>query len=125
MLLVQASHDMLVLQLELPSHLNLHFHADEFAKINFGVLPLRIYSMASQPGDRYLESHICIVLQGVVSQHVLHELIFGAIVAAQGRFGGAYWVRPEVAFTEPFLLVAGEIGLAPILPMPDSTLASG
>ena len=59
---VQASHDVLLLHLELSTHASLLFYAGQFARLNFGVLPPRIYSMASQPDDPYLEFDIRIVL---------------------------------------------------------------
>lgn len=115
--------DVVVLTLRLPEHTAFHFHPGQFAKLRFGKLPSRSYSMANQPGEGKLVFHIRVLPDGVVSQHISGRLMIGDRVEVRGPFGDAYWqhgARPA-----SLLLLAGGTGLAPILSVLDAALGDG
>jgi naphthalene 1,2-dioxygenase ferredoxin reductase component len=121
----QAAHDVMVLRLSAPAGQRLAFHPGQFAKLRFGNLPVRSYSMASQPSDADLEFHIRIVPGGVVSEYVAQTLQTGDMVQVRGPFGDAYWDEPEAARQGPLLLLAGGTGMAPIMSVLDAALGAG
>jgi naphthalene 1,2-dioxygenase ferredoxin reductase component len=121
----QVTHDVVVLSLTLPEGSPFAFRPGQFAKLRFGKLPVRSYSMASQPGEGRLEFHIRVLPEGVVSQHVKTRLKVGDKVEVRGPFGDAYWDNPDDARDGPLLLLAGGTGLAPILSVLDAALADG
>lgn len=120
-----VAHDVYVVTLATPPGQGFNFHPGQFAKLRFGDLPARKYSMASQPGHDLLEFHIRIVPDGVVSQYVAMQLREGETVEVRGPFGDAYWEGLEEAHTGPLLLLAGGTGLAPILSVLDAALKDG
>ncbi|MBB1074574.1 2Fe-2S iron-sulfur cluster binding domain-containing protein [Rhodoferax sp. 4810] len=120
-----VAHDVYVVTLATPPGQGFSFHPGQFAKLRFGKLPARKYSMASQPGLDLLEFHIRIVPGGVVSQHVATQLRHGDMVEVRGPFGDAYWEGPEEPHTGPLVLLAGGTGLAPILSVLDAALQDG
>jgi CDP-4-dehydro-6-deoxyglucose reductase/ferredoxin-NAD(P)+ reductase (naphthalene dioxygenase ferredoxin-specific) len=120
-----VAHDVFVVTLATPPGQGFNFHPGQFAKLRFGKLPARKYSMASQPGQDLLEFHIRIVPDGMVSQHVATKLREGDTVEVRGPFGDAYWERLENAHTGPLVLLAGGTGLAPILSVLDAALKDG
>ena len=120
-----VAHDVFVVTLAAPPGLGFSFHPGQFAKLRFGKLPARKYSMASQPGQDLLEFHIRIVPDGVVSQYVATSLREGDTVEVRGPFGDAYWEGLEEAHSGPLLLLAGGTGLAPILSVLDAALKDG
>jgi naphthalene 1,2-dioxygenase ferredoxin reductase component len=117
-----AAHDVIVLRLSPPAGERFSFHPGQFAKLRFGKLPVRSYSMASQPGNPDLEFHIRIVPGGAVSQYVASQVQTGEPVEVRGPFGDAYWQDPEGARQGPLLLLAGGTGMAPILSVLDAAL---
>jgi naphthalene 1,2-dioxygenase ferredoxin reductase component len=103
-----------------------HFYPGQFAKLFFGQLPARSYSMASQPEDEVVEFHIRQVPGGVVSDYVAHTLRVGDTVGVQGPFGDAYWHTSAAPTHQgPLLLLAGGTGMAPILSVLDAALKAG
>ncbi len=120
-----AAHDVMVLRLTCPVDKRMAFHPGQFAKLRFSKLPVRSYSMASQPGDADLEFHIRVVPDGVVSAYVANELKVGDSVEVHGPFGDAYWDEPEAARQGPLLLLAGGTGMAPIMSVLDAALNAG
>lgn len=143
-----ASHDVVLLTVRLRDDQAFPFRAGQFAKLRFGQLPARSYSMASQPGDPELVFHVRVHPEGRVSQHVAHELLPGDPVEVRGPFGEAYWqgclhgevpdtraARPDLAADRPWtaahdraahlLLLAGGTGMAPILSVLDAALRDG
>jgi ferredoxin-NAD(P)+ reductase (naphthalene dioxygenase ferredoxin-specific) len=118
-----AGQDVVVLTLQLPERAGFHFRPGQFAKLRFGKLPSRSYSMANQPGEGKVVFHIRVLPGGVVSQHVAGGLLPGDRVEVRGPFGDAYWqhgTRPA-----SLLLLAGGTGLAPVLSVLDAALAEG
>lgn len=140
-----VAHDVVLLTVQLRDDQAFPFRSGQFAKLRFGRLPARSYSMASQPGDAELVFHIRIRADGRVSQYVAHELRRGDPVEVRGPFGEAYWQgSPQAApradsaagtaggsGTRPqspaghLLLLAGGTGLAPILSVLDAALRDG
>ncbi|MCW5635333.1 MAG: 2Fe-2S iron-sulfur cluster binding domain-containing protein [Rubrivivax sp.] len=103
------------------------FRSGQFAKLRFGRLPARSYSMASQPGAHELEFHVRVRPEGRVSSYVAHELRRGDPVEVRGPFGEAYWEGglDAEARSSHLLLLAGGTGMAPILSVLDAALREG
>jgi naphthalene 1,2-dioxygenase ferredoxin reductase component len=120
-----ASHDVIIVRLSPPDGQKFAFHPGQFAKLRFAKLPVRSYSMASQPGDADLEFHVRVVPGGAVSEYVASELKRGDTVEVRGPFGDAYWDEPDSARQGPLLLLAGGTGLAPIMSVLDAALGAG
>ncbi len=136
-----ASHDVVLLTVQLRPDQSFPFRAGQFAKLRFGQLPARSYSMASQPGESELVFHIRLHPQGRVGQFVARELRPGDPVEVRGPFGEAYWQGSAKAPTQGpngqaaeggghdraahLLLLAGGTGMAPILSVLDAALRDG
>lgn len=118
----RASHDVVVLTLALPAESAFDFQPGQFAKLQFGKIPERSYSMASQPGEGHLTFHIRVLPEGRASTHVNSQLAIGDEVKVHGPFGDAIWQGPT---NDPLVLVAGGTGLAPILSILDAALVAG
>jgi naphthalene 1,2-dioxygenase ferredoxin reductase component len=117
--------DVMGLTLSLPTEGALEFRAGQFAKLRFGGLPMRSYSMSNQPKRNELEFHIRMVPNGVVSKHVAGELKLNDMVEVQGPYGDAFWEMTAFDLPNPLLLVAGGTGMAPILSILDAALTTG
>jgi CDP-4-dehydro-6-deoxyglucose reductase/ferredoxin-NAD(P)+ reductase (naphthalene dioxygenase ferredoxin-specific) len=100
----------------------LAFAAGQFARLSFGRLPARSYSMANRPDEPVLEFHIRRVPDGLASGYVADQLRLGEIVRLEGPFGTAT-LKPNHG--GPILAVAGGAGLAPILSIVRTALAKG
>lgn len=77
----------------------------------------RAFSIASSPGDEYLE--LCVARGELFSKHV-QDLPPGAKVYVDGPFG-MFWLRPA----KEYLFVAGGTGIAPFRPMVHEALGMG
>jgi len=119
--LSDATHDIKRIMVE-PVGGTFEFLPGQFARLRFGTLPERDYSMASLPGEAPLEFHIRLIPGGAVSAYVHRTLRLGDIVSVHGPFGTAF-LRPEPA--GPILAVAGGSGLAPIRSIVGSALRAG
>jgi naphthalene 1,2-dioxygenase ferredoxin reductase component len=97
------------------------FAAGQYARLTFGGLPPRDYSMANRPEENTLEFHIRRMGEGNVSAHVAAELRLGDRVTAEGPLGTAY-LRSQ--HTGPILAIAGGSGLAPIKAIVETALAA-
>jgi CDP-4-dehydro-6-deoxyglucose reductase/ferredoxin-NAD(P)+ reductase (naphthalene dioxygenase ferredoxin-specific) len=117
-----VAHDVVRLTLQLPEDMRFDFRAGQYAKLRFGKLPQRSYSMASQPGQRRLEFHIRLLRDGRVSRYIATRLRIGQRVEVRGPFGDAHWRGPT---TDPVVLLAGGTGLAPIVSVLDAALGEG
>jgi NAD(P)H-flavin reductase/ferredoxin len=115
--------DVVMLTLQLADDAVFNFRPGQFAKLSFGRLPPRSYSMATQPRQRRLEFHIRVLPNGLISGHVANSLRRGDTVTVHGPFGDACWDAPPS--DEPLLLLAGGTGLAPMLSVLDAALADG
>jgi naphthalene 1,2-dioxygenase ferredoxin reductase component len=121
----RVAHDVMVVRLTPPGNQGFPFNPGQFAKLRFAKLPVRSYSMASQPNDPDLEFHIRIVPGGVVSDYVAKQLKPGETVEVRGPFGEAYWDDPDGARNGPLLLLAGGTGMAPIYSVLTAALNDG
>ena len=119
--LSDATHDIKRIMVE-PLGSAFEFLPGQFARLRFGTLPERDYSMASLPGETPLEFHIRLVPGGAVSAYVHGALRLGESLSIHGPFGTAF-LRPER--TGPILAVAGGSGLAPIRSIVASALRAG
>jgi CDP-4-dehydro-6-deoxyglucose reductase/ferredoxin-NAD(P)+ reductase (naphthalene dioxygenase ferredoxin-specific) len=117
-----VARDVVMLTLSLPEGAQLNFLPGQFAKLRFGNLPERSYSMASQPGERDLVFHIKVQSQGLASGYVAAELSIGDPVEVVGPFGEAFWQGPT---GDPLLLLAGGTGMAPMLSILDAAIRDG
>ncbi|TVR82600.1 MAG: oxidoreductase [Rhodospirillales bacterium] len=117
-----ATHDIRIVRLKPISQEPLAFAAGQYARLAFGDLPSRDYSMASPPWDPVLEFHIRHMDGGGASDYVARTLRIGDPVWLEGPFGDA-WLRPE--HPGPILAVAGGSGLGPIRAIVDTALACG
>lgn len=120
-----VAHDVYVVSLAVPPGQAFHFNPGQFAKLRFGNLPARKYSMANQPGQNELEFHVRIVPGGQVSEHVAKRLRPGDSVKVRGPLGDAFWQGTDAGRDGPLLLLAGGTGLAPILSVLDAALRDG
>ncbi len=91
-------------------------YCDEFLGLNNKPLR-RAFSIASNPGDPYLE--LCIARGEQLSKH-LQDLSDGAPVNIDGPFG-MFWLKPA----KKYLFIAGGTGIAPFRPMISEALKSG
>jgi len=77
----------------------------------------RAFSIASIPGDPYLE--LCIARGQQLSKH-LQDLSPGAEVTVDGPFG-MFWLKPA----DKYLFIAGGTGIAPFRPMMHEAIVAG
>jgi naphthalene 1,2-dioxygenase ferredoxin reductase component len=120
----RVAHDVVMLTVALGGDQAFNFRAGQFAKLRFGKLPARSYSMANQPGQGELVFHVRVLPEGRVSQHVAGALRPGDKVEVRGPFGEAYW-QSSGERAQQLLLLAGGTGMAPILSVLDAALGDG
>jgi CDP-4-dehydro-6-deoxyglucose reductase/ferredoxin-NAD(P)+ reductase (naphthalene dioxygenase ferredoxin-specific) len=116
-----ATPDIRILRLAPPANAGFDFRPGQYAKLGFGQLPPRDYSMASRPGAPLVEFHIRDMGNGP-SRYAVRELKLGETVSLTGPLGGAY-LRAEHA--GPIIAVAGGSGLAPMKSIIDAALHLG
>jgi CDP-4-dehydro-6-deoxyglucose reductase/ferredoxin-NAD(P)+ reductase (naphthalene dioxygenase ferredoxin-specific) len=109
--LIDATHDIRRVRLELVSGGPLHFSAGQFASVTFAGCPPRDYSMANVPGDPTLEFHVRLTASGATSRHVAERLAVGDSVRVEGPFGTSYLRENHRG---PIIAIAGGSGMAPI-----------
>lgn len=118
----RLAHDVVRVRVALPAGATFPFRAGQYAKLRFGKLPARSFSMANAPGERHLDFHIRVYPEGKVSSHVAVQLRAGDPVELRGPFGEAHWGG---ACNAQLMLVAGGTGLAPILSILDAAIRDG
>jgi CDP-4-dehydro-6-deoxyglucose reductase/ferredoxin-NAD(P)+ reductase (naphthalene dioxygenase ferredoxin-specific) len=116
-----ATHDIRILRLAPPPGTPFEFRAGQYAKLGFGTLPPRDYSMANRPDQRPLEFHIRDVGDGA-SRYAVRRLALGETVTVAGPMGDAY-LRSE--HPGPIVAVAGGSGLAPMKSIVETALRRG
>jgi CDP-4-dehydro-6-deoxyglucose reductase/ferredoxin-NAD(P)+ reductase (naphthalene dioxygenase ferredoxin-specific) len=116
----EATHDIRILRFAVEGGAPFPFEAGQYARLQFGDLPPRDYSMASRPGAELLEFHIRNVGDGA-SRYVATRLSLGETVGIEGPLGNAYLRREHGG---PILAVAGGSGLAPMLSIVETALAA-
>jgi NAD(P)H-flavin reductase len=119
--LAQATDDIRILRLAPPAGARFDFRAGQYAKLGFGRLPLRDYSMACAPDEPLLEFHIRDVGDGA-SRYAVRQLAIGETVTVTGPMGDAY-LRPE--HPGPIIAIAGGSGLAPMKSIVETALHLG
>jgi naphthalene 1,2-dioxygenase ferredoxin reductase component len=118
----RVARDVVVLTVALRTGQSFDFRPGQFAKLRFGKLPARSYSMANLPGQGQLVFHIRVLPEGKVSGAVASDLRVGDAVEVRGPFGEAFWKGAQSA---PLLLLAGGTGMAPMLSILDAALRDG
>lgn len=116
-----ANHDIRVVRLARDEVAAFPFAAGQYARLSFGSLPARDYSMASRPDERLLEFHIRNVGDGA-SGYVARHLAVGEPVGVEGPLGEAYLRREHGG---PIIAIAGGSGLAPIKSIVETALSLG
>lgn len=109
--LLDATHDIRRVRLEIVSGGPFRFSAGQFASVTFAGCPPRDYSMANVPGDPTLEFHVRLTASGATSLHVAQRLAIGDSVRVEGPFGTSYLRENHRG---PIIAVAGGSGMAPI-----------
>lgn len=98
------------------------FRAGQYAALGFPGQPPRDYSLASRPGDPYLDFHIRQIGETGPSAYAQAALHAGDPVRLAGPFGEAYWRQDHDG---PMLLIGGGTGLAPMIAIVETALAAG
>lgn len=119
--LVQATHDIRIVQLEQLDGGPLVYSAGQYARVAFLDQPERDYSLASRPSAPLLEFHIRNMESGP-SLYVSTGLRVGDRARVRGPFGSTY-LRTE--HPGAILTVAGGSGLAPMKAIVEEALAQG
>jgi ferredoxin-NAD(P)+ reductase (naphthalene dioxygenase ferredoxin-specific) len=104
-----ATHDIRIIRLE-PER-PLPFAAGQFARMRFGNLPPRPYSMANRPDEPILEFHVRLIENGLASRFIGSSLRMGDVIHLEGPFGAASLRNTHDG---PIVAAAGGTGLAPI-----------
>jgi len=112
------THDIVGLTLQAKGRGPLAFTPGQFVMLQFGSLPEREYSMASQSCERDLQFHIRVAPDGNVSQYIAKAARVGDGVRVRGPFGVAVYEDQET----PIVALAGGSGLAPIRAIVDRAL---
>ncbi len=108
----QASHDVMVLKLKLPSNERMQFMAGQYIEFLLKEGKRRAFSLANAPhDDEFLELHLRLVPNGQFTQYVFNEMQEKAILRLEGPFG-SFYLREDS--TKPIVFVAGGTGFAPI-----------
>jgi CDP-4-dehydro-6-deoxyglucose reductase/ferredoxin-NAD(P)+ reductase (naphthalene dioxygenase ferredoxin-specific) len=119
--LVQATDDTRILRLAPPGGAQFDFRAGQYARLGFGALPPRDYSMANAPHEPLLEFHIRDVGDGA-SRYAVRRLALGETVTVEGPMGEAY-LRAD--HSGPIIAIAGGTGLAPMRSVVETALHLG
>ena len=100
----------------------LEFSAGQYVRLSIGSLPARSFSMANRPGETELEFHIRQVPDGQVSPYIANRMKKGDAVCVEGPFGVSHLRAQQ---SGPIIAVAGGTGLAPMLSIVRTAVASG
>lgn len=98
------------------------FRAGQYARLSFGELPPRDYSIGSRPDEALLEFHIRDTGDGGSSSYVAEALSEGDPVGLEGPFGQGFLREAD---PRPILAIAGGAGLAPMKSIVETLLAAG
>lgn len=109
--LVDAAPELRIVRLAILEGGSFRFLAGQYARVTFGSVRPRHYSMANAPTESQIEFHIKCSGSGGASAFVAQELRIGDGVWIEGPSGNAYF-RTE--HPGPSLLIAGGSGLAPM-----------
>ncbi len=112
--------DTRVLRVELEGRQRLKFTAGQYAHLRIGDLPSRPYSIASAPGEDYIEFHIRRGGAGGLSDTLVDDTKPGMPLILEGPFGSSFWRGGD----RPMLALAGGLGIAPIKAIIEAHLAA-
>jgi CDP-4-dehydro-6-deoxyglucose reductase/ferredoxin-NAD(P)+ reductase (naphthalene dioxygenase ferredoxin-specific) len=116
--LSQPAHHLTVARIETGTPFS--FLAGQFVSVGFDSAAPRDLSIASRPGDPFLEFHIRDVPRHGAS--LFERIAPGASASIEGPFGAGY-LREE--HEGPILLVAGGSGIAPVKSIVETALRKG
>ncbi|MCG8690634.1 MAG: 2Fe-2S iron-sulfur cluster-binding protein [Minwuiales bacterium] len=120
--LTDLTHDIKRVRLSIEAGGPFSFSAGQYAKVTFGDLDARDYSMANLPDDPVLEFHIRAMDGGDVSHYVADKLKVGDKVRVDGPYGVSYL---RESHRGPIIAVGGGSGLAPIKAIVERALQAG
>jgi ferredoxin-NAD(P)+ reductase (naphthalene dioxygenase ferredoxin-specific) len=122
--IANLTHDILRLRVEIVAGGPFTFSAGQYAQLELPVAPgiSRDYSMANRPDQPLLEFHVRVMPGGSVSHRIATALNVGDMVKVSGPMGTSY-LRAQ--HSGPMLCIAGGSGLAPVISIAGTALASG
>jgi CDP-4-dehydro-6-deoxyglucose reductase len=113
--LAQASHDVMLMRLQLPAADVFKYHAGQYVEFMLAGGARRAYSMANAPHTQaetpQVELHIRHTPGGKFTDHVFSNMKEKEILRVEGPFG-SFYLREES--TKPMVLLASGTGFAPI-----------
>ena len=113
--LVKASHDVVVMRLQLPAADVFKYHAGQYVEFLLRDGDRRAYSMANAPHTQFdnpsVELHIRHMPGGKFTDHVFSAMKEKEILRVEGPFG-SFYLREDS--TKPMVLLASGTGFAPI-----------
>ena len=113
--LVKASHDVMVMRLQLPAADVFKYHAGQYVEFLLRDGARRAYSMANAPHTQLdnpgVELHIRHTPGGKFTDHVFSAMKEKEILRVEGPFG-SFYLREDS--TKPMVLLASGTGFAPI-----------
>jgi CDP-4-dehydro-6-deoxyglucose reductase len=119
--LTRASHDVMIVELKLPSSERLQFLAGQYIDILLKDGKRRAFSLANAPhDDACLQLHIHHIADGQFTNHVFSALKERDILRFNGPHG-SFFMREDS--DKPMLLVAGGTGFAPIKAIVEHAIA--
>lgn len=111
-LLQKVSHDVMVLQLQLPANDTLRYHAGQYVEFILRDGARRSYSMANAPHlGPGVELHIRHMPGGKFTDHVFGAMKEKEILRVEGPYGSFYLRETS---SKPMILLASGTGFAPI-----------
>ena len=120
--LTRLAGDITLLRLDPGAAGPFRFRAGQYARLSFGELPPRDYSIGSRPDETLLEFHIRDTGDGGSSSYVAGVLREGDPVGLEGPFGQGFLREAD---PRPILAIAGGAGLAPMKSIVETLLAAG
>jgi CDP-4-dehydro-6-deoxyglucose reductase len=106
------SHDVMVLQLKLPSNERMQFMPGQYIEFLLKDGKRRAFSLANAPhDDEFLELHMRLIPGGQFTEYVFNEMQEKSILRLEGPFG-SFYLREDSE--RPIIFVAGGTGFAPI-----------
>ncbi|MDJ0944298.1 MAG: FAD-binding oxidoreductase [Kiloniellales bacterium] len=120
--LTRLARDITLLRLDPGAAGAFRFRAGQYARLSFGDLPPRDYSIGSRPDEALLEFHIRDTGDGGSSSYVAEILREGDSVGLEGPYGEGFLREAD---PRPILAIAGGAGLAPMKSIVETLLAGG
>lgn len=110
--LEHVAHDVIVMQLKLPSNERLQFLAGQYIEFLLKDGKRRAFSLANAPhDDACLELHLRLIPGGQFTNYVFNEMQEKTILRLEGPYG-SFYLREDS--DKPVLFIAGGTGFAPV-----------